>query len=344
MKWLITGGAGFIGTNVVQRLIKEGHQVVVLDNLRRPGARYNLQFVSAHFQFDFIEGDIREMEVLVKALKKHPDTDVVLHLAAQVAVTDSIADPTTDFQINAAGTLNLCEAIRRCAPQAILLNASTNKVYGELTHLNLQEEKTRYSLTDRPNGISEEEALDFRTPYGCSKGTAEQYVRDYARTYGLRTVSFRQSCIYGEHQFGVEDQGWVAWFVIAATLGKPIKICGNGKQVRDLLFVEDLVNCYLAAVDHIEHTKGGIYNVGGGPTNACSLLDLIGHLETHAGKEIEYTFEDWRPGDQRIFICDIRKAMNDFGWKPTTSVTDGLGKLWEWVHDSRSIIRKILEG
>ena len=344
MKWLITGGAGFIGTNAVQRLIKEGHQVIVLDNLRRPGVRHNLQFLREHFQFDFIEGDIREIEVLLKLLREHSDTDVVLHLAAQVAVTDSISDPTTDFQINAAGTLNLCEAIRQCAPQAILLNASTNKVYGGLTHLSLQEGKTRYTLTDRPGGISEEEALDFCTPYGCSKGSAEQYVRDYARTYGLRTVSFRQSCIYGEHQFGLEDQGWVAWFIIAAALGKPIKIYGNGKQVRDLLFVEDLVDCYLAAVDHIELTMGEIYNVGGGLTNTCSLLELIGHLETHTGKEIKYTFEDWRPGDQRIFICDIRKAMNDFGWKPTTSVIDGLEKLWEWVHDSRAIISKVLEG
>jgi len=344
MKWLVTGGAGFIGTNVLQRLTKEGHQAVVLDNLSRRGVLDNLQLLQEEFQFDFVSADVRELDSLRKIFDKHPDTDVVLHLAAQVAVTNSIMEPMHDFQVNAAGTFNLCEAIRQCAPNAILLNASTNKVYGELSHLKLSEKKTRYDLVNMPYGISEREPVDFRTPYGCSKGTAEQYVRDYARTYGLRTISFRQSCIYGPHQFGFEDQGWVAWFMIATALDKPITIYGNGKQVRDLLFVNDLVDCYLTAVEQIDQAMGEIYNIGGGPTNSCSVLELIGYLETVMGKKIRYSFEDWRAGDQRIFVCDIRKAMNDLGWQPTTPVIDGLGKLSKWVYDSAAIIRNVLEG
>ena len=343
MKWVVTGGAGFIGTNVVRRLTKEGHQVIVLDNLSRRGVSENIRFLEENFLFDFVSGDIREIRFLMEFFKKHEDVDVVLHLAPQVAVTDSIRDPMNDFQVNAAGTLNLCEAIRQCSPGTILLNASTNKVYGNLSHLGLIERKTRYDLAHMSYGISEREPVDFYSPYGCSKGSAEQYVRDYARTYGLRTISFRQSCIYGPHQFGLEDQGWVAWFVIAAMLDRPITIYGNGKQVRDLLFVDDLVTCYLRAVDHIDATAGNIYNIGGGPTNAWSLLEVMGSVEKVTGRIMKYSFGDWRPGDQRIFICDIRKAMNDFGWKPTIPVSEGVGHLIEWVYRSEPIIREVLE-
>ena len=344
MKWLVTGGAGFIGTNVARRLLTDGHKVIVVDNLSRRGVRENLQFLRENFEFDFIPGDVRDADSLSQIFTSHRDTDVVIHLAAQVAVTDSIANPANDFEINAAGTFKLCEAIRHRVPDAILLYASTNKVYGALSHLNLVEGTTRYALSEHPHGVSEQEPMDFYTPYGCSKGAAEQYVRDYARSYGLRTISFRQSCIYGPHQFGLEDQGWVAWFTIAAELGKPLKIYGDGKQVRDLLFVEDLVECYLSAVAHIEHCNGEIYNIGGGPFNACSLLELIDHLQTLSGQQIKYSIEDWRPGDQRIFVCDVRKALNDFGWRPTTPMIEGLGRLARWVHDSEAIIRRVIEG
>lgn len=343
MKWLVTGGAGFTGTNVVQRLIKEGHEVILLDNLSRPGVQENLHFLKDHFQFDFISGDVRDIAFLMKIFQEYPDIDVILHLAAQVAVTNSIVNPMEDFQINAVGTFNLCEVVRQCAPQAIFLYASTNKVYGDLSHLKLVEKRTRYEFADMPYGVSEKEPLDLRTPYACSKGSAEQYVRDYARTYGLKTVSLRQSCIYGPHQFGLEDQGWIAWFTIAAALDKPIRIYGNGKQVRDVLFVDDLVECYIKATDHIDQTAGKIYNIGGGPTNTRSLLELTADLEMLHGKRIRSSFEDWRPGDQRVFICDIRKAKDDFGWQPTTSINVGIEKLSEWVYNSLTLIKDVLK-
>jgi len=343
MKWLVTGGAGFIGTNVVGRLTKEGHQVIVLDNLSRPGVAQNLRFLQKHFHFNYVSGDIREIVFLMDFFEKHTDIDIVLHLAAQVAVTHSITDPMTDFRVNALGTLNLCEAIRQCSPRTIFVNASTNKVYGSLSHLALIERKARYDLADMPYGISESEPVDFYSPYGCSKGSAEQYVRDYSRTFGLRTISFRQSCIYGPHQFGLEDQGWVAWFIIAAMLDKPITIYGNGKQVRDLLFVDDLVTCYLRAVDHIDATAGKIYNIGGGPANAWSVLEVIECIEKVTGKRMKCSFGDWRPGDQRMFICDIRKAAGDFDWKPTIRMNEGLGELIEWVYGSEAVIREVVE-
>lgn len=344
MKWLVTGGAGFIGTNVVRRLTQVGHEVIVLDNLSRPGVAENIAFLQEHFHCAFVSADIRDIGLLLEFFEKHADIDVVLHLAAQVAVTDSIRNPMNDFQVNAIGTFNLCEAIRQCAPETILLNASTNKVYGKLSHLGVIEGKTRYELADMPYGISESEPVDFYSPYGCSKGSAEQYVRDYARTYGLRTISFRQSCIYGPHQFGLEDQGWVAWFIIADMLGKPITIYGDGKQVRDLLFVDDLVGCYLMAVDRIDVTAGEIYNIGGGARNAWSLLEVIRCIEEVRGGRMKYSCGDWRPGDQRIFICDVRKAMRDFGWQPTIPISKGLRHLIEWVYSSEGIIRKVLEG
>lgn len=344
MKWLVTGGAGFIGTNAVRRLARDGNEAIVLDNLSRKGVRENLKQLQQDCRFTFVAADVRNTGSVTDVLRQHRDIDVVLHLAAQVAVTDSIVNPMHDFEVNTGGTVKLCEAVRQWAPETILLNASTNKVYGALSRLKVDEEKTRYVLRDMPHGIEEAQPLDLCTPYGCSKGSAEQYVRDYARTYGLRTVSFRQSCIYGPHQFGLEDQGWVAWFTIAATLGKPITIYGDGRQVRDLLFVDDLVDCYVRAAAHIDRTGGEIYNIGGGATNACSVLELIGHLETFTGQEIKYGFQDWRPGDQKVFICDVRKASDDFGWRPTTPLIEGLGKLAEWVHRSQATIRQVIEG
>jgi CDP-paratose 2-epimerase len=264
---------------------------------------------------------------------------VVLHLAAQVAVTTSVTDPRTDFEINALGTFNVCEAVRQAAPDALLLNASTNKVYGHMPEVEVVQRGRCYAYADLPHGVPESQPLDFHSPYGCSKGTADQYVRDYARIYGLRTVNFRQSCIYGMRQFGVEDQGWVAWFTIAATLGRPITIYGDGRQVRDILYVEDLVDCYRRAVDNVERAQGECYNVGGGPRNVLSLLELIGYLEELLGREIPVSYADWRPGDQRVFVADVRKAQRDLGWCPATSKYDGIRRLAEWVGANRGLFQ-----
>jgi CDP-paratose 2-epimerase len=339
VKWLITGGAGFIGCNAARRLMSEGHEVVVFDNLSRKGTAGNLEWLRTQGEVAFVRGDVRDAGAVAAALTEHRDADVVLHLAAQVAVTTSVTDPRTDFEINALGTFNVCEAVRQQAPEAILLNASTNKVYGHMPEVEVVQRGRCYAYADLPNGVPESQPLDFHSPYGCSKGTADQYVRDYARIYGLRTVNFRQSCIYGTRQFGVEDQGWVAWFTIAATLERPITIYGDGRQVRDILWVEDLVECYLQAVARIETAQGQCFNVGGGPRNVLSLLELISALEELLGRKIALTYADWRPGDQRVFVADVRKACEELGWAPATGKYDGIRKLAEWVGANRDLFQ-----
>src|SRR5438876_10928648 len=292
MNILITGGCGFIGYNAVARFARLGHRVTILDNLSRTCTSLNRECLERQPMVSLVKADVRDRRAVIEVMQSRR-FDIVLHLAGQVAVTTSLKDPTNDFEINALGTLNVLEGLRQYLPEAIFLNASTNRVYGKLGGLQITETPTHYTLADCPDGIAESQPLDFHSPYGCSKGAADQYTIDYARVYGLRTVNFRQSCIYGLRQFGVEDQGWVAWFTIAHELGKPIKVYGNGKQVRDLLFVDDLVECYLKAVACIEQCSGKIYNVGGGASNACSLLELIDHLETLSGQEIKYSIEDW---------------------------------------------------
>jgi CDP-paratose 2-epimerase len=341
VKWLITGGAGFIGCNAAQRLMAEGHEVVVFDNLSRKGTSGNLEWLREQGPVTFVKGDVREAEAIASAVRAHRDADVVLHLAAQVAVTTSVTDPRTDFEINALGTFNVCEAVRREAPEAILLNASTNKVYGHMPEVPVVQRGRCYAYADLPDGVPETQPLDFHSPYGCSKGTADQYVRDYARIYSLRTVNFRQSCIYGTRQFGVEDQGWVAWFTIASTLERPITVYGDGRQVRDILWVEDLVECYLRAVARIEKTQGACYNVGGGRHNVLSLLELISYLEELIGRKIPVTYADWRPGDQRVFVADVRKAGQELGWAPATTKYDGIRKLATWVQANRGLFKDV---
>jgi CDP-paratose 2-epimerase len=341
VKWLITGGAGFIGCNAARRLMAEGHEVVVFDNLSRKGTRGNLEWLREQGPVTFVKGDVREAETIASAVRAHRDADVVLHLAAQVAVTTSVTDPRTDFEINALGTFNVCEAVRREAPEAILLNASTNKVYGHMPEVAVVQRGRCYAYADLPDGVPESQPLDFHSPYGCSKGTADQYVRDYARIYSLRTVNFRQSCIYGTRQFGVEDQGWVAWFTIASTLERPITIYGDGRQVRDILWVEDLVECYLHAVARIEKAQGECYNVGGGRHNVLSLLELLSYLEELIGRKIPVTYADWRPGDQRVFVADVRKAEQELGWSPATTKYDGIRKLAGWVEANRGLFKDV---
>jgi CDP-paratose 2-epimerase len=263
---------------------------------------------------------------------------VVLHLAGQVAVTTSLQDPRTDFEINALGTFNVLEAVRVAAKgRPAVIYSSTNKVYGSLHHIAVSEAKTRYLLADRTAGINENEPLDFHSPYGCSKGVGDQYVRDYARIYGLQTVVFRQSCIYGTRQFGVEDQGWIAWFCIAGETGSPITVYGNGKQVRDALWVDDLVELYIRAADHIESVSGQVLNAGGGPDNTLSILELLDRLELRFDRSLQPRFAEMRPGDQSVFIADVKRAENLLGWKPSVCIDEGLDRILSWVEANREL-------
>lgn len=340
MRWLITGGAGFIGCNAAAKLLKENHDVILLDNFSRQGTRENLAWLKRQGNIEVIEGDIRDTNVLKNLFSYYRNIDAALHLAAQVAVTTSVLNPREDFEINLLGSFNLCEAIRHYSPKTILLYASTNKVYGKMEDLQTIKKNQRYTYKDFPLGIPETHPLDFHSPYGCSKGGAEQYIRDYSRIYRLRTVSFRQSCIYGTRQFGIEDQGWVAWFMIAAITGKPLTIYGDGKQVRDILWVDDLVDCYQKAVRSIEKTSGQIYNIGGGPDNTLSLLELVAFMERKLNRTLPIPFADWRPGDQPVYISAIEKARSDFGWSPKTDKTQGLEELWNWVEAEKALFEK----
>jgi CDP-paratose 2-epimerase len=332
MKAFITGGAGFIGCNLADHHLRDGHSVVVFDNMSRKGTASNLAWLHDRHgdRLTFVQGDIRDFGALRAALP--PDADRVYHMAGQVAVTTSVSDPRADFDVNALGTFNVLEALRGAAPQAVLFYASTNKVYGGMETIAIAEDETRYRYCDHPRGISEDQPLDFHSPYGCSKGCGDQYVRDYARIYGLRTVVMRQSCIYGTRQLGVEDQGWVAHFCIAARLGRPITIYGNGKQVRDVLWIDDLVAAYDAAAARLDVAAGQIYNIGGGPENTMAVWAEFGPMIARlAGHPVSVRFADWRPGDQPVYISDIRKAERDLGWRPRVSVPAGVERLWRWI-------------
>jgi CDP-paratose 2-epimerase len=336
--YLITGGAGFIGSNYVYRLLSRGEGVTIYDNLSRAGAAKNLAWLEETFGKEsskLIVGDVADAPLLAEAAR---DANVIVHLAGQVAVTTSVTNPREDFEANALGTFNALEAARASGRDPIFLYASTNKVYGEMEEVALTEEATRWRYADLEHGCPETQPLDFHSPYGCSKGTGDQYVRDYARIYGLRSVVFRQSCIYGPRQFGIEDQGWVAWFVIAAVLGRPITIYGDGKQVRDVLHVNDLLDAYDSVVEQIDLAAGQVYNVGGGPENVMSIWAEFGPiLENLLGKEIPVARGDWRPGDQKVFYADIRKAERELGWKPSIGIEEGVEMLVAWVKENRGL-------
>jgi len=341
-KFLIIGGAGFIGANMADYLLAHNASVIIFDNLSRRGTMENLRWLQKKHQsknLEIIVGDIRlDKQKLLAAVAK---ADAIYHFAAQVAVTFSVTDPYEDFTINALGTFNVLEAIRQSDNNPILIFASTNKVYGGMEDIEIVERNNRHEYKDLPLGIPENRLLDFHSPYGCSKGAADQYVRDYSRIYGLRTVVFRQSCIYGKRQFGIEDQGWVAWFTIASALGRPITIYGDGKQIRDVLYIDDLVAAFLQATKMIDKTSGKIFNIGGGPQNTMSLLELIDYLKTLLNKEIHYSFADWRPGDQPVYVSDIQKARKEFGWEPTISVKQGVAELASWVNRNKNLFTKL---
>ena len=339
-KKLIIGGAGFIGSNLANYLLKINGSVTIFDNFSRQGALLNSKWLQSNYpDVRIVRGDIRfDQEKLKNEIEK---ADIVYHLAAQVAVTTSVIDPREDFEINALGTFNVLESIRKSKSKSILIYSSTNKVYGQIEDMEIVEKDSHYEYKDYPEGVSEQKPIDFHSPYGCSKGAGDQYVRDYARVYGLNTVVFRQSCIYGPRQFGVEDQGWVAWFIIASILSKPITIFGNGKQSRDILYINDLINAFELAICNIEKTKGKIYNIGGGPKNTISLLELIKHLENFLGKKIDYSFSDWRTGDQRLFVSNISKANEDFKWEPKIGKEEGVRKLFKWAKDNKNLFKNL---
>jgi CDP-paratose 2-epimerase len=329
---LITGGAGFVGANLAHRLLATGRCVVILDNLRRPGVEQNIQWLQQEHgsRVALVQADIRD-PAAVRQVVQHATE--IYHLAAQVAVTTSLVDPVDDFQTNAWGTLNLLEAVRHVWPRPTLLFTSTKKVYGALDDLTLRATPTRYEPADpatRQHGIAER-PVSFVSPYGCSKGAADQYVLDYARSFDLPAVVFRMSCIYGPHQFGNEDQGWVAHFLRRAAEHKPITLYGDGRQVRDLLFVEDLVDAMLAAQQHIDVIAGQAFNIGGGPANSVSLLELMDLVGELHGSRPQLTFEDWRVGDQRYYVSDTRRFAQMTGWAPRVDVRQGVARLYEWV-------------
>jgi len=339
MRYLITGGCGFLGSNLASRVLADGDELFVLDNLYRSGTGQNLAWLREQGAFTFFHSDIRSAHDVERAVQlSRPD--VVFHLAGQVAMTTSIENPRLDFETNVTGGINLLESVRRHAPQALVTYSSTNKVYGDLETLDYQEQRTRYVATAFPQGFSEDLRLDFRSPYGCSKGAVDQYMLDYARIYGLRTVVFRHSSVFGTRQFSTVDQGWIGWFVRQAVDARraqgetPFTISGNGKQVRDVLFASDLVECYFAAVRHADRAAGQAFNIGGGPDNSLSLLELFAFLEQELDVTLAYTQLPWRQSDQRVYVSDIRKAAALLDWAPALTRDEGLRSMVAWVQNS----------
>jgi len=340
MKIIITGGCGFIGTNVALFHLKKKHKVVVIDNLSRRGTEVNLSLLKKYKNLKFYKVDIRDKEKINKIFSQNKDVDIVYHLAAQVAVTTSVLNPYEDFEINALGTINVLEAVRKHTPKTFFIFSSTNKVYGGMENIKIEGRNGRYFAVDYPNGIDENFNLDFHSPYGCSKGAADQYVRDYSRIYGLDTVVFRQSCIYGPNQFGIEDQGWVAYFCIQAMFDKEITIYGDGKQVRDVLYIDDLIDAYLLSYKNRKKVKGEIFNIGGGPQNQVSISEFIEYIKKKLNKPLKYKFSDWRPGDQKYFVSDNSKLYKYLNWTPKISMQEGVDKLIDWIFENKELISK----
>lgn len=347
MTWLITGGCGFVGTNLAEILMKRGVEIVILDNLSRIGSRDNLAWLNSqdYDNWRFVEIDIRDTEAMNRIVK-NTKPDVLAHLAGQVAMTTSIKNPRLDFEVNLLGTINVLEAVRLYSPSSVVLYSSTNKVYGSLEDLRYEETETRYLLQDYSNGLDEKLPLDGYSPYGCSKLAADQYMRDYYRIYNIPTLIFRHSSMYGSHQFATYDQGWIGWFCLKAlesiAVGSPpFFISGNGKQVRDVLHTEDVVDAYIKAVESIEQTAGQVYNLGGGVENSLSLLELFDQLNTMTGAKMKFRCLDPRPGDQKVFIANFTKASRDFGWSPKVNKENGLRRMIEWSESILSDRRAI---
>lgn len=343
MKLLITGGCGFLGSNLAIDAMERGDELLIFDNLSRNGSRTNLEWLQEHGQFTFVHGDIRNANDVARTVESFkPDT--IFHLAGQVAMTTSIANPRMDFEINVLGTFNLLDAVRHHAANATIVYSSTNKVYGDLEQYTYTENATRYECIEMPRGFNEATQLDFHSPYGCSKGSADQFMLDYARIFGLKTVVFRHSSMYGGRQFATYDQGWVGWFCQKAVEAKhklgegSFTISGTGKQVRDVLHGDDMKSLYLAAVNNIDVAKGQAFNIGGGFENSLSLLELFSLLENCAGTELNYNKLPVRESDQRVFIADISKAEELLKWRPLVSSTEGVTRMFNWVEENSNKI------
>lgn len=338
MKYLITGGCGFLGSNISSKILEQGDKLIVFDNLLRFGSSKNKEWLESQGELEFIFGDIRNANDVEKTIKEHKP-DFIYHLAAQVAMTTSIKDPVADFEINVQGSVNLLNAVRLYSPGSTIIYSSTNKVYGDLTHYSYEELATRYNCIDKPNGFSEETKLDFVTPYGVSKGSSDQYMLDFAKIYGLKVIVFRHSSIYGERQFSTSDQGWLGWFTEKAIDIKtnisnaPFTISGNGKQVRDLLYVSDCVDLYLKASQKIDSIKGQVFNIGGGMQNSFSILEFFSFLENELDIKMAYSQLPQRISDQKVFVADIAKAEDLIDWKPKVSLEKGIKKLIKWVEN-----------
>ena len=339
MKLLVTGGCGFLGSNLADAAMRRGDDVTLLDNLSRTGSEKNRAWLDTRGRHEFVHADVRHAEI-VSDLVNRLQPDAIFHLAGQVAMTTSLADPRTDFEINALGTLNVLEAVRAHVPECAVLYSSTNKVYGDLGQFRYEEHPMRWSCPDRPDGFDEQTALSFESPYGCSKGSADQYALDYARMYGLRTVVFRHSSMYGGRQFATFDQGWIGWFcgeAVRAAQGRtePITIAGSGKQVRDVLHADDMISLYFSAVEHIAEARGQAFNVGGGMGNSLSLLELFALLEEIVGTKLAVSNGPARDSDQRVFVADLAKARRLLRWIPRVKAPEGIRRMVDWIKESQ---------
>ena len=336
MRLLITGGSGFLGSNLASEAILRGDDVLIFDNLSRNGSLRNLDWLKSQGKITFIHGDIRNQNDVSRVIKSFKP-QAIFHLAGQVAMTTSIENVRLDFEVNVLGTINLLEAVRDYVPEASVIYSSTNKVYGNLEQFSYQEKLTRFECLEMPLGFSENTQLDFHSPYGCSKGAADQYMLDYARIFGLNTVVFRHSSMYGGRQFATYDQGWVGWFCQKAyetkhlLINAEFTISGTGKQVRDVLHCDDMKNLYFATLDKIELAKGHAFNIGGGYQNSLSLLELFNILEKIVGVKLKFTHLPVRESDQNVFISDISKAKSILNWKPEVSSYDGIKNMYDWV-------------
>ena len=339
MKYLITGGCGFLGSNISSEILKQDHELVIFDSLYRYGSYQNLEWLKSQGQFEFIHGDIRNTNDVQRLIKAHKP-DVIYHLAGQVAMTTSIVDPRMDYEVNLGGSFNLLNAVRLYSPDSTVIYSSTNKVYGDLEQFDYRETSTRYECIEKPNGFDESVNLDFHSPYGASKGSADQYMLDFARIYGLKTVVFRHSSMYGGRQYATVDQGWIGWFTQQAVnvknnvQKKPFTISGTGKQVRDLVYASDMVNLYLKANLLIDKIKGQAFNVGGGMSNSFSLLELFNFLEKNLDVKLDYHHLPARESDQRVFVADLSKTINLLSWKPSISKEEGVLKMIDWVQSN----------
>lgn len=339
MRYLITGGCGFMGSNLAQEVIKRDAELLIVDNLSRFGSEENLKWIKTLGPVEFKQLDVRSSEEIDKTIHDY-QPDVVFHLAGQVAMTTSLENPKLDLAINVEGTLNILEALRKYSPKTIMVYSSTNKVYGDLEALSYKETPFRYQAENHPLGFDEQLPLAFSTPYGCSKGAADQYVMDYSKNFDLRTVVFRHSSAFGLRQFSTFDQGWIGWFVRQAIETKhdasrnPFTVSGSGKQVRDVLFSSDLVRCYFKAVDNISTANGEVFNIGGGYKNSLSPLELFNFLEQKLNVKLNYEHLPWRRSDQKVFIADIRKAEKVLNWSPTMTVEDGLFEMINWAKNN----------